>query len=983
MRDFEEPHSFIEAALAVAGLIRRLEEGEEVDLEAFLRQHPDLSPELVDELRLRARAGELLGAGSRNSGSVAPPIERATPLASDEEPALRELIARLPRVEPGRYADGGPIGEGGIGIVDEVHDPTLGRTLARKRLQEDRVGRVDGFLGSDQLRWLWRFVDEARITAQLDHPGVVPVHELAVGPDGRLYFTMKKVRGESLQTVYRRVRAGEGGWSVTRAVGVLQRVCETVAFAHEHGVLHRDLKPANVMVGRFGEAYVMDWGLASNRGLDPGGSKSRVDTLVSDSGSGTRTREGAVVGTLFYLAPEQARGAHAEVGPHSDAYAIGAMLYELLTGRPPHYCSPEARDFQAVLGRIERESPAPVPAECGAPELIAICERALRRDPAERFGSVKELADELRAYLENRVVKSYRTGAVTELRKWVARNRATAAALAALVVVLLGGAALVAWKEQQRADEATKRRVLAQETADFELARRLVRADDELGPIHPDHAPGYERWLDEVADLEQRRDAYVRELEALRRSGQRLEPPDDPEHPLVLEIRRLEYHVESSEEVLRRARTGDAEPDRVRRAREGLATLEPEQDRRRARLEELRHKLELERPWLLDSPAAQERHDELARHVRRLDALLHERFGLRNRVRADLARARSLALETVDRHAGEWEEAIRSIARPGSPYGGLEIPPQVGLVPLGENTRTGLWEFWHVLSGDRPLRDASGELVPTAESGIVLVLVPGGRVLVGAQADDSGAPRFDPSAAGHERGLHAVQLDPYFLARHELTQGQWRRAGAANPSEYRIGDEYTDAGVISALHPVEHVSWTEANRVLGRWSLTLPTESQWEHGARGGTDTVYWTGDDAASLAGAANLLGAEWCNGEKDCSHAHEQDVTDGYRVHAPVGSLEANPYGLHDVHGNVAEWCLDWTANNYRVLDVVLGTGEHRTREARRRSLRGGSFLDRARDVRCAHRDKRGPEHQEREIGIRPCRPVQTTPYSSGEKR
>jgi non-specific serine/threonine protein kinase/serine/threonine-protein kinase len=311
-----------------------------------------------------------------------------------------------------RYRVGDEIGRGGMGAVLEVRDLVLDRSLAMKVAL--------GAEGERGARVLERFLDEAQITGQLDHPGVVPVHELGVDERGRVYFTMRLVRGRTAEAVFAAARARRDGWTLTKAIEVMLKVCDALAFAHSRGVVHRDLKPSNVMVGRFGEVYVMDWGLACVLG--------------------TAETAGSVAGTPSYMAPEQGTGAGG-IDPRTDVYAAGAMLYELLGGYAPYQPRGASQPAAAVLDQLRAGPPAPLhELDPDAPaELIAVCEKAMARRAADRYASMGEVADDLRAFLERRVVKAYRTGALAEMRMWVRRNKGTAAGLAAAVLVLVGG----------------------------------------------------------------------------------------------------------------------------------------------------------------------------------------------------------------------------------------------------------------------------------------------------------------------------------------------------------------------------------------------------------------------------------------------------------------------------------------------------------------------------------------------------------------
>ena len=280
--------------------------------------------------------------------------------------------------------------------------------------------------------------------------------------------------------------------------------------------------------------------------------------------------------------------------------------------------------------------------------------------------------------------------------------------------------------------------------------------------------------------------------------------------------------------------------------------------------------------------------------------------GLLEGVRARHAFARTLAERTVTGAAAResWAEACAAVA--SSPrYGGLTLRPQLGLLPRGEDPASGLWEFLDLATCDSEGAD-----------GVVLVLLPGGPFEMGAVRPDAerpvGAPRVDPLAFTGESPLVAVELEPFLIAKHELTQAQWRRLAGSNPSVFTAAED-------APLRPVERVSWHDATRVLARARLALPTEAQWEHAARGGTDTPYWFGSAPESWNGVAWLGSA----------------VTETH----PVGLLPPNPFGLHDVLGNVSEWCRDVGAGFGTPCDVAPGDGE-RLCSGEVRVLRGGDF-------------------------------------------
>ncbi|MEZ5305017.1 MAG: serine/threonine-protein kinase [Verrucomicrobiales bacterium] len=398
-----------------------------------------------------------------------------------------------------RYADEGEIARGGMGVVFRVKDRNLDRTLAMKRM----MAAPDILGGKAEVDRFARFMEEAHVTAQLDHPGIVPVHDLGEDENGCAYYTMKLVRGRELGEVIKVARKGEEGWNLPRLVGVLVRACQAVAYAHGKGVIHRDLKPANIMVGELGEVYVMDWGLAKQVGRDDvhdirpliGDGVSGSEVIISSPRSGgdpgssvdspLMTRDGAIIGTPAYMPPEQAAGEVENVDQRADIYALGAVLYEMLATVPPYHDQSQSAEAtsemetatatdnraQRIITSIASGPPTRVrDLRPDAPaELVAVCEKAMARDRERRYASCLDLAEDLQAYLDGRVVQAHETGALAELKKWVLRNKATSAAAAAAVLALAALAALQS-VSNQRLSASLKNEEAAREEATFTLA---------------------------------------------------------------------------------------------------------------------------------------------------------------------------------------------------------------------------------------------------------------------------------------------------------------------------------------------------------------------------------------------------------------------------------------------------------------------------------------------------------------------------------
>ncbi len=319
-------------------------------------------------------------------------------------PAPGETIAVAHGLED-RYRVQAPLGRGGAGVVTEVHDQQLDRPVALKMARTD----LSFATPEEAETWLQRteaaLTYEARLTARLEDPRIVPVHDLGRTRDGRVFFSMKRVRGVSLSDIVARMARGDEAllaeYSLNRRLTLFVQMCLGMAFAHDHGVIHRDLKPGNIMVGEYGTIQIIDWGLA--RFLDPSSDAPMLPDAI-------RERDRRVIqGTPGYMAPEQALGDHDAIDRRTDIYALGAILYELLTFRSPIETtrggeSLRTRLYQLALGRFPPPSEA-VPGLFVPPELDAICLKALAGEKADRFQDARSLAREVESYLEGTRLK--------------------------------------------------------------------------------------------------------------------------------------------------------------------------------------------------------------------------------------------------------------------------------------------------------------------------------------------------------------------------------------------------------------------------------------------------------------------------------------------------------------------------------------------------------------------------------------------------
>ena len=348
--------------------------------------------------------------GELHSGETASPLAQTLPAASSSSD-----VNGLPIVNPSRYEVLSEVGRGGLGRVLKAFDRRLQRVIAIKEMLDERGSAV-------------RFVREAIATAGLEHPGIIPVHEVGRWPSGAPFYAMKLVSGRSLAEV---IAERE---TLAQRLALLPNViaiADAMAYAHSKQLIHRDLKPANVLVGAFGETVIIDWGIA--KALSAAGREEGSPSVPPLAGE-EQTRDGVLLGTPAYMPPEQAAGK--ELDQRADVYALGAILYQVLGGKPPH----ESKSADVMLRVLagdwipleERQSGV-------APELVTIVNRAMARDLHDRYPTARELADDLRRFQTGQLVTSHQYSPWALLKRWLYRQRL----LVALSATLLGTLAVV------------------------------------------------------------------------------------------------------------------------------------------------------------------------------------------------------------------------------------------------------------------------------------------------------------------------------------------------------------------------------------------------------------------------------------------------------------------------------------------------------------------------------------------------------------
>jgi len=436
--------------------------------------------EALAEQALAARNGDAravltsMGAATAAIETLVSSVPAAAP-RNDGQPGAD---VDVPLERPGQYTRVGELGRGSQSVVRVARDEIVGREVALKELVATALPATDGSSRAARAR----FLREVRLVAGLDHPGIVAIHELARREDGTLFCAQKLIRGENLQSKIATCR------SLADRLGLVRHVldaCQAMGFAHSKNVIHRDLKPSNVMVGEYGETVVVDWGLAKRQE-----EAEEVVPLALASPDPSLTVAGVALGTPAYMSPEQARGDLPAINARSDVFSLGAILYQVLTGRPPF----EGLNSEHVLENVRagRFATVRMTSPEAPPELAAIAERALQPLPSDRYRDAEELAKELSAYLAGGRVRAYQYGTWELVRKFASSHRAILTGVAIAAGALLVAAVVVAVRlHQTRVDLASaflQRAYGAEQEGDWSKAAAYFAA------ARAQHDTAEERW---------------------------------------------------------------------------------------------------------------------------------------------------------------------------------------------------------------------------------------------------------------------------------------------------------------------------------------------------------------------------------------------------------------------------------------------------------------------------------------------------------
>ena len=377
-------------------------------------------------------------------------------------------LDELPTVDPAHYTLGAEIARGGMGRIVRARDHRLGRNLAIKELL------------SRQPALEQRFEREMRLTAHLQHPAIIAIHEAGRWPSGAAFYTMKRVEGKPLNQVVAETPQLHARLALLPTV---LAVADAIAYAHGEGVVHRDLKPGNILVGEFGETVVIDWGLAKQ--LDDDAAEEALAPESTGGSDPLLTALGAAIGTPAYMPPQQASGE--VVDERADVYALGAILYELLSGSMP-YADRKPGDQHELLDMVKAGEPTPLAALNAdiPPDLVTIAAKAMARDVTDRYPTAAELASDLRRYQSGQLVGAHEYSFAELIKRWVGRHRAAVGVAAVMVVLLVVGSALSFWRIARERDRAKRQQAVAEDNqreVEDMLSYMLVDLRNSLQPL--------------------------------------------------------------------------------------------------------------------------------------------------------------------------------------------------------------------------------------------------------------------------------------------------------------------------------------------------------------------------------------------------------------------------------------------------------------------------------------------------------------------
>ncbi|MCP4168582.1 MAG: SUMF1/EgtB/PvdO family nonheme iron enzyme [Chloroflexi bacterium] len=820
-----------------------------------------------------------------------------------------------------------------------------------------------------------RFIGEMRALSLLAHESIVQVYSGGKDEDGRSYIAMEFVSGKPI-TAY---CAGKE-LNLEDRLSLFMQVCAGVHYAHQRGVMHRDIKPDNILV-RDGEhgpiVKLIDFGLARliNDDLN--------QNLRAEKGGGRRFS-----GTVEYASPEQFWGR--EQSLQSDIYSLGAVFYEIVSGVVP--VSADSLFSQKFFG--EKASPIEAPrhlcrgGRAMPRELDWVILKALAGDPEERYDTPKALAEDLSRIQTGHPVSAGPQTKRYTLSKWVGRNREVWLTTAITLIGLSG--AVFLWDLVVRGE--TEIEGLTDEIRRQEPLVALANMVDMEAFINPSivHGPEsipsarsytmrLEQWVQESREVYSKVGKWFVEKEKDKRYG---EVPEE----LISEKDLGPYAVEA--QWLRKNILD------VQEERDGMNRQDLSQDEWVAYSKQIDDDMSEWRAGIRELLGPQGGLEAVPTQLDEGHVYALEQIGsiVTELFRPGLSKGGLVAQESNQKRAerilsqmkeckksGDWGrqwgialESINDVAK-FPHYRGVKLERCAEMIPIRANA-AGLWEFAYLPSGRVPNPKIEGDgYLMEKDSAIVLVLLPGGDADIGVSAN-AGDKRYDPWSKPEtgEGPVVPVKLDPFFISKYETTQAQWELWMRQNPSNFSMRNQLMGVD-INGSHPVEGVSWEDAQVFVWSIGLALPTSAQWEYACRAGTDNVWSHGSLESDLEGCANLFDEAYVNSDAPrLPYAgKEADWDDGYPLHSPVGAFKQNGFGLYDMHGNVWEYCLDPYNFDLNVRHAV-GDGLGLPWASPSKVARGGSFAAPAWAARVGRRISVTPRASTTQFGFRAARPL-----------
>lgn len=851
------------------------------------------------------------------------------------------------------------IGSGGMGIVYKARHERLDRVVALKIMR--------GHATSTQ-KARQRFLREARVASRLSHPGLCTVYEMGEEADVP-FIAMEFIDGEPLDKRIQRVTsdhqlqtesfedfesfedatpsslATDGVKpesrsedftqveSIDELLKIFSASLRALHAGHESGMVHRDLKPSNIIIRRNGDPVILDFGLA----------------VAPETEDLALTQPGEVLGTPAYMSPEQVVPTGFPIDRRTDIYSMGVSLYHCVTGRRPFAAPTRQQLFREILQGItvkpRRHNPRI------SRDLEIVLSTAMDPNRERRYQTAAGFADDLDRILNRRPIHAKRTSVLLRSWRWAQRNPVTATLSLALLLFLAVFSVTLSITnvrlDNQRSELADTLDRLTR-LSDRRKLDDLITAAEELWPARPETIERMHAWLFDVDALLADADQHLKDFARLQGDSLPYSLADQArDHPTEA-IRQAELkRTQQDLTILANSATTEKTADQVD---SWLDDIDVESG-------SLQETLRTRKTWRFAEGEQMEwRFGLLAEIVQRIDLLRNRRKSVDDRrLFAESIRERTVASALTD-----WAGAASRVSA-DSRFAGFDLEPITGLLPLGPGPESQLEEFLHLDThvGEIPERSPDNGALPfEGRTGIILVLVPGGRFSMGAAR--SGINNVDKNAIEvRESPVNTVTLSPFLIARHELTQGQWRRFHLGRKAENRETD----------VLPIGNVRWLDCRSVLRHMDLSLPTEAQWEYAARGETNTVWWTGDDLESLHNAANLADLSAASAGRTWPSISEWPATrDGFELTAPVHMLRPNAFGLHHVIGNVAEWCQD-AFQGYQA-PPLQGDGLRTLIPASTRVIRGGSYYSSPYTARSAVRSHDRPDARSEVIGVRAAR-------------